>query len=85
MGRGCVKTQMRDRRMVGGPRAAEVTLALKVIDAGGSCTPYKPIAGAGHARGRIWSGRKLATALVFVRRSVSIGFSDWTIVVCLWL
>jgi len=33
-----------------GSRAAEVTFALKVIDVGGSITPYEPIAGAGHAR-----------------------------------
>ena len=33
-----------------GLRAAEVTLALKVIDVGGAVTPYEPIAG---ARGRI--------------------------------
>jgi hypothetical protein len=36
-----------------GPRAAEVTFALKVIDARWEVTPYKPITGAGHARGRI--------------------------------
>jgi hypothetical protein len=31
----------------------EEALALKVIDVGGGVTPYEPIAGAGHARGRI--------------------------------
>ncbi len=36
-----------------GLRAAEVTLALKVIDVGVGITPYEPIAGAGHARRRI--------------------------------
>ncbi len=36
-----------------GLRAAEVTLALKVIDMGGGITPYEPIARAGHAGGRI--------------------------------
>ena len=36
-----------------GPCAAEVTLALKVIDERWGVTPYEPIAGAGHARRRI--------------------------------
>jgi hypothetical protein len=33
-------------------RAAEVTLALEVIDVGRDVTPYEPIARAGHASGR---------------------------------
>ncbi len=41
-----------------GLRAAEVTFALKVIDARWRVTPYEPIAGAGHA----W-GRRLALGL----------------------
>ena len=36
-----------------GPRAAEVTLSLKVIDQQWGVTSYEPIAGTGHARGRI--------------------------------
>jgi hypothetical protein len=36
-----------------GLRAAEVTFALKAIDERRGVTPYEPIAGAGHARGRI--------------------------------
>ncbi len=35
-----------------GPRAAEVTFALKVIDARWEVTPYELIAGACHARRR---------------------------------
>jgi hypothetical protein len=35
-----------------GPRATEVTLALKVIDVGRGVAPYDPIARAGHAGGR---------------------------------
>ena len=35
-----------------GLRAAEITFALKVIDERWEVTPHKPIAGAGHARGR---------------------------------
>jgi hypothetical protein len=36
-----------------GPRATEVALPLKVIDARGGVASYEPIAGAGHARRRI--------------------------------
>jgi len=36
-----------------GPCAAEVALALKVIDERWGVTPYEPVAGAGHARWRI--------------------------------